>query len=98
MSYKGGVPTTLTPGKLLPFEMGATSKGWHAIESFAAYCPKEYQFDKVRRIRPRNDELERPLAIGLLLHAARAQWLNDKYQGSLWLIAVKKYAEQWNKE
>jgi hypothetical protein len=99
MSYNLAVmPAALTPGKLLPFEMGATSKGWHAIESFASYCPKEHQFDKVRKIRPRNDELERPLAIGLLLHAARAQWFNDGYKGALWLVAIKRYVKAWNKD
>lgn len=77
--------------------MGATAKGWHAMETFAAYCPKEHQFDKVRQVQPRGDTLPNPLGIGLMLHAARAQWLNDGYTGELWRKAMRGFHAEWER-
>lgn len=84
----------LTPGKLLPFTFGATARGWHAIESFTR-CPKEYQLSKVRRIKPTTSAVPAPLSIGLLLHAARAQWFNDNYTGDLWQEAIACYEAEF---
>ena len=84
----------MKPGHLLPFTFGATSHGWHAIESFTR-CPKEYQLAKVRGIKPTTGAVPEPLSVGLLLHAARAQWLNDNYDGDLWQEAIEAYAAEF---
>jgi len=82
------MPTSLlTPGKLLVLPSGATSHGWHSIEAFIR-CPKEHQLASVRGIEPLSLEMRMPFAVGILLHAARAQWLNDGGKGDLWKKAI----------
>jgi hypothetical protein len=83
----------LQPGKLLPFHWGASDKGWHQIQPITI-CPKEYQLSRVRHITPRNAFMRDPLAIGLLLHVGRAQWLNDGYKGKLWRKAMRSFYEE----
>ncbi len=78
--------------RLVPFSFGASSRGWHAIESFIR-CPKEYQFSKVRQVQPRTMHLPEPLSVGLLIHAARAQYLWDMRDPANWEEAVTLYAE-----
>lgn len=78
----------LKPGKMVPITMGASRAGWHAIESFIR-CPKEYQFAAVRKVVPVNVSVPEPLSVGIHLHAARAQALNDGLRGELWRDAMK---------
>lgn len=98
----GAMPTTaLTPGKLVPFEVGPTSHGWHKMEAFAAGCPQEHLYRHVRNIRYRPMGADAPMfmhfAVGILVHVARAQWLNDGYKGQLWLTAMKKFHAEHKK-
>lgn len=90
------MPKLLTPGKLLPFEMDSTSKGWSAIEAGAAHCWKEQQFGRVREMQLRGDTVEQHFSVGLALHAMRAQWLNDGYSGELWRKAGTGFIEAFN--
>lgn len=62
--------------KLLDLPTSSSSAGWHRIQSFVA-CPKEYQFLNVRGLTYQGAFLRSPLARGVLIHAARAQWLHD---------------------
>jgi hypothetical protein len=82
---------------LLPFTFGSTAKGWHAIQSFTI-CPKEYQFAKVRKVRRRRAFLPEPLSIGLLVHAARAQYLHDGWKGDRWRKAIEEYERQFTEQ
>lgn len=52
---------------------GATSAGWHSIESFLR-CPKEYQFKMVRGIHTPLVQTPDHFAVGSLYHAGRARW------------------------
>lgn len=96
------MPLQLTPGKLIPFDFGPTTHGWHKIEAHAAGCPKEHQFRHVRGIKYRPMGADAPIfmhfAVGALVHVARAQWLNDGYKGQLWVTAMKKYLAVHEKE
>jgi hypothetical protein len=90
--------TQMTPGKLLPFEFSRTEKGWSQIESGASRCWKEYQFQEVRGIIQAGAELAMHFAVGLLLHTARAQWLNDGYKGDLWKAAMRGYFDAYGEK
>lgn len=76
--------------RLFPITLGATAYGWHQIEPFTI-CPKEYQYRRIRGIQQRAPFLAEPLAVGLLLHAARAQWFYDKRKGDTWREAMLEY-------
>ena len=91
--HRDPLPKKSTPGKLLPFSFGASALGWHQIQPFTI-CPKEYQLARVRRITRRSGFLKAPLSVGLLLHAARAQWFHDGFKGDLWRTAVVEYDRQ----
>lgn len=56
-------------------------------------CPKEYQYARIRKVREFSPFLSAPLSIGLLLHAARAQWLYDNRKGDLWRERMVAYAK-----
>lgn len=86
-------PPPATRPKLFPFHFGATFKGWHQIADFTK-CPKEYQFAKVRGIRQKVPFLSEPLSIGLLVHAARAQWFYDEKNGDVWREAMVEFYRQ----
>jgi hypothetical protein len=90
------MPTKLTPGKLLKLELESTAKGWSNIEPGAAHCWKEYQFARVRRMLLRGEEVPMHFAVGLYMHAARAQWLNDKYSGDLWKKQIRAFRDAWD--
>ena len=62
-------------------EGGASTHGYHAIESYLV-CPKEYQYDKVRKIRQPAAGTPDPFAIGSMLHAGRARWFANKFSMS----------------
>lgn len=78
---------------ILILPSGASSKGWHEISPLIM-CPKEYQYARVRQVQIRSPFLSEALSIGLLLHAARAQWLADGYKGDLWRKAIVVHAKQ----
>lgn len=52
---------------------GPSSHGWHAVSAFIR-CPKEFQFRHVRKIVSPTSETPDNLAVGILLHAAKAEW------------------------
>jgi len=83
--------------KFFDMPTGHSGAGWHAIESFIR-CPKEYQFAQVRRIKRGSPFIPAPLSIGLLLHAARAQWLYDERKGDLWKEGMQRYAAKTEAE
>lgn len=87
-------PATATKRpRLFPMPTGHSGMGWHQIEPFTR-CPKEYQYARVRKIRPHQPCLPEPLGVGLLLHAARAQWLyDDRAKTSPWREAMHAYAK-----
>lgn len=91
----------LTPGQLVPFEAGPSQAGWHKMEAFAAGCPQEHLLRHVRGIKYRPMGADAPIfmhfAVGLLVHHARAQWLNDGYEGQLWVEAMKKFYREYPK-
>jgi hypothetical protein len=79
--------------RLFPMPTGHSGRGWHEIEPFTR-CPKEYQLGNVRGIRPHQPFLPEPLGIGLMIHAARAQWLYDgRDKKSPWRDAMRVYAK-----
>lgn len=57
---------------------GPSVAGWHQISSIFD-CHKKYQLDQVRRIRPAG-QVQTPdaLAIGLMIHAGRAEYFAGK--------------------
>lgn len=83
--------------KFFDMPTGHSGAGWHAIESFIR-CPKEYQFSAVRKIGQHRPFIPGPLSVGLLLHAARAQWLHDERKGELWREAMERYAAKTEAE
>src|SRR5271154_6745254 len=54
-------------------EGGVTSQGWHSIESYLR-CPKAYKLSQFDKLHKPLAYLPGPFAVGLLLHAGRAQW------------------------
>lgn len=72
---------------LLPITVGASEKGWHEIEPFVR-CPQEYKFRRVLQLRQKAPFMADALSTGICVHAARAQWLHDKYKGDDWRRAI----------
>lgn len=58
---------------------GASSAGYHQIESFLK-CPKRFQFDKVRGITTPRSGTPMHFAVGTLFHAGRARWFTSGFQ------------------
>lgn len=58
--------------------VGATSAGWHSIESLWR-CPKEYQYEKVRGIRNPEAEMPDPFAIGQMMHVGKGRWFSKRF-------------------
>lgn len=52
---------------------GPSPYGWHAVSDYLR-CPKEFQFRHVRKIILPTSETPDNLAVGILLHAAKAEW------------------------
>ncbi|UOF77405.1 pD-(D/E)xk nuclease superfamily [Caudoviricetes sp.] len=87
-------PTNLTkPGVLVPFQHGASQRGWHALESWLL-CPKEGQLKNVRKVRPRLTQPAEHFTVGGMLHTCRAQYLNDRRDGDLWRKALELYSAE----
>ncbi len=80
--------------ELLPFQLFATSLGWHQLSPFS-YCAKEYQYSRVRKVVARGPYLSEPLSIGLLVHTGTAQWLYDGKRGDLWRRAMTLFAQKY---
>lgn len=76
--------------KFFDMPLGSSGAGWHHIEPMSR-CPKEFQYARIRGVRKHRDSMVSYLAIGILLHAARAQWFYDDRQGDLWRKAMKRY-------
>lgn len=87
----GSMPL-IQPGTLVPFTFGASARGWHSMESWLT-CGKEGQLKNVRRIRPLGTQMSEAFSIGILLHVARAQYLNDQRKGTLWREALAEYCK-----
>lgn len=60
--------------------MGASKYGWHSIAEIFR-CEKEYELAKIYKVREPIAQTPDPLAIGLLLHAAKARWFSRKCGG-----------------
>lgn len=61
--------------KVVPHSTGASAAGWHSIESFLR-CPKEYQFQHVRKIHEPRAQTPDHFAVGQLFHVAKAHWFS----------------------
>lgn len=60
---------------------GPSAMGWHTIESFLR-CPKEYQYQQIRKIRQPLASTPDYFAVGILVHAMRARWFSLRFDTS----------------
>lgn len=77
---------------------GATTQGWHKIESFLR-CPKEYQLSQVRGIVRPESTTPDYFAIGILVHAMRARWFGSRFSTTpeTWESMVKAAHDEMEK-
>jgi hypothetical protein len=69
---------------------GATSAGWHSIESFLR-CPKEYQFRQIRGLRVPSSQTPDYFAVGQLFHIMKAAWYESSFkQDDATLDAIRR--------
>lgn len=59
--------------------LGATEKGWHAIESYLR-CPKEFQYNKLRGVTKPMTQTPDYFAVGTLMHVAKAHWFKNNFR------------------
>lgn len=59
-------------------EGGASSHGWHRLESFLL-CPKMYQLQQVRGIKRKLAAVPDAFAVGTLFHCGRASWFANGF-------------------
>lgn len=83
--------------ELFRMPLGSSGSGWHQIQEIAGGCAKAYQYKEVRKVQRYERYLRRPLSIGLLCHAARAQWFFDNREGDLWREAMHDYKRRYEK-
>lgn len=76
--------------KFFEYPMGHSGMGWHQIAPLVE-CPKKFQLRVTRGVVPVGEFMPDYLAVGSLLHAARAQWLYDNRKGDLWKEAMDRY-------
>jgi hypothetical protein len=60
---------------------GPSSHGWHKIES-ALRCPKEYQFEQVRRVTTPKAQMPDYFSVGILMHVAKGHWFASQFDTS----------------
>lgn len=60
---------------------GPSAFGWHKIES-AFRCPKEFQFEHVRKVIIPKSETPDYFTIGILMHVAKGHWFASQFDTS----------------
>jgi hypothetical protein len=74
-------------------EGGPSPFGYHAVESYL-WCPKEYQYDKVRKVTVPRAATPDYFAVGSMVHAGRAKWFAEKFNMATESIAAVMQATE----